>query len=91
MKVTKNRKMMIQNIDVKKIYDPIEAIRLLKEKSFVKFTETIDVSINLGIDTNKSDQNIKGVVNLPKGSGKNVRVAVIANNEKHEDANKNGD
>ena len=90
MKVTKNRKMMLQNIDTKKVYDPIEAIRLLKEKSFVKFTETIDVIINLGIDTNKSDQNIKGVVNLPKGSGKNVRVAVIANNEKHDDANKNG-
>ncbi len=90
MKITKNRKIMLNNIDTKKIYDPIEAIKLLKEKSFVKFNETVDVSINLGIDTNKSDQNIKGVVNLPKGSGKKVRVAVIANNEKHDDANNNG-
>ena len=67
MKITKNRKQMLNNFDTSKIYEPLEAIKILKEKSFVKFKETIDISINLGIDSNKTDQNIKGVVNLPNG------------------------
>ena len=62
MKITKNRKQMLNNFDTSKIYEPLEAIKILKEKSFVKFKETIDISINLGIDSNKTDQNIKGVV-----------------------------
>ena len=82
MKITKNRKQMLNNFDTTKVYEPLEAIKILKEKSFVKFKETIDISINLGIDSNKTDQNIKGVVNLPKGSGKKVKVAVIANEDK---------
>ena len=64
MKITKNRKQMLNNFDTTKIYEPIEAIKILKEKSYVKFNETIDISINLGIDSNKTDQNIKGVINL---------------------------
>tara|TARA_B100001029_G_scaffold73481_1_gene60014 strand:- start:208 stop:897 length:690 start_codon:yes stop_codon:yes gene_type:complete len=90
MKITKNRKKMIDNLDVSKVYEPLEAIKILKEKSYVKFNETIDISINLGIDSNKTDQNIKGVVNLPKGSGKTVKVAVVANEDKHADAKING-
>ena len=70
MKITKNRKQILNNFDTSKIYEPLEAIKILKEKSFVKFKETIDISINLGIDSNKTDQNIKGVVNLPNGTGK---------------------
>ena len=62
MKITKNRKQMLNNFDTTKVYEPLEAIKILKEKSFVKFKETIDISINLGIDNNKTDQNIKGVV-----------------------------
>ncbi len=81
---------MLENLDTGKVYEPLEAIKLLKEKSFVKFNETIDVSINLGIDTNKTDQNIKGILNLPNGSGKTVKVAVIANIEKQDDAKKSG-
>ena len=90
MKTTKNRKQILTNLDINKVYEPLEAIKILKEKSFVKFNETIDISINLGIDSNKTDQNIRGVVNLPKGSGKAVRVAVVANEEKHNDAKSNG-
>ena len=90
MKISKNRKKMLENFDINKLYEPIDAIKLLKEKTFVKFNETIDISINLGIDTNKTEQNIKGVVNLPKGSGKTVRVAVIANEDKQNDAKNSG-
>ena len=90
MKITKNRKQMLNNFDTNKVYELHEAIKILKDKSYVKFNETIDISINLGIDNNKSDQNIKGVVNLPKGSGKNVKVAVIANDDKHNDAKSSG-
>ena len=86
MKITKNRKQMLNNFDTNKIYEPIEAIKLLKDKSYVNFSETIDISINLTIDGNKTDQNIKGIVNLPKGLGKKVIVAVVANEEKHDEA-----
>ena len=90
MKLTKNRKKILSNLDTTKVYEPLEAIKLLKEKSYVKFNETIDIAINLGIDSNKTDQNIKGLVNLPKGTGKIVTVAVIANEDKHNDAKTNG-
>ena len=52
MKITKNRKQMLNSIDSKNVYEPLEAIKILKEKSYVKFNETIDISINLGIDSN---------------------------------------
>ncbi|MDC3178576.1 50S ribosomal protein L1, partial [Pelagibacteraceae bacterium] len=90
MKITKNRKLMLDNLDTTTVYEPLEAIKILKQKSYVKFNESVDISINLGIDSNKTDQNIKGVVNLPKGSGKNVKVAVIANDDKQNDAKNNG-
>ena len=67
MKITKNKKKLIENIDVSKVYEPIEAIKILKENSFTKFEEALEVAINLGIDTNKTDQNIRGVISLPKG------------------------
>ena len=67
MKIPKNRKELKKDIKRGYLYEPLEAIKILKDKSYVKFDETIDVAINLTIDTNKSDQNIKGVLNLPKG------------------------
>ncbi len=90
MKLSKNRKQLVKDIDLNKFYEPIEAIKILKEKSFVKFDETLDVSINLNIDSNKTDQNIKGVVNLPKGTGKKINVAVIASEDKLQEAKDNG-
>ena len=90
MKLTKNRKKILADLDTTKVYEPLEAIKILKEKSYVKFNETIDIVINLGIDSNKTDQSIKGLVNLPKGTGKTVTVAVIANEDKHNDAKTNG-
>ena len=85
-KLTKNRKDKSKNIDLSKVYNPIEAIKILKENSYVKFNETLEISINLKIDTEKTDQNIKGMLNLPKGTGKNIRVAVIAKGDKATEA-----
>ena len=90
MKPSKNRKMLLKELDLNKIYEPIEAIKILKEKTFVKFNESIDISINLNIDSNKTDQNIKGVTQLPNGTGKNIIVGVISSEEKIKDAKENG-
>jgi len=86
MKISKNRKNLVEKYESNKIYDPIEAIKMLKENSYVKFDESLDVAINLRIDSNKTDQNIRGVLNLPKGSGKKIRVAVMAKGDKAKEA-----
>ena len=67
---TKNNKKLLEAIDATKIYEPIDAIKILKENKYAKFNETLEVAINLGIDPNKTDQGIRGVINLPKGTGK---------------------
>ncbi len=90
MKTSKNRQKVLTDLDLNKTYEPSEAIKILKETSYVKFDETIDVSINLNIDSNKTDQNIKGVINLPKGTGKTVKVAVITSDENINIAKENG-
>ena len=69
MKKSKNKKKLLESIDLTKIYEPLEAIKILKENSYVKFQETLEVAINLGIDPKKTDQNIRGILNLPKGTG----------------------
>jgi len=86
MKISKNRKNIIEKFNIEKTYDPIEAIKLLQENKYVKFDESLEVAINLGIDSNKTDQNIRGVINLPKGSGKKIRVAVMAKGDKAKEA-----
>ena len=90
MKKTKNNKKLIENIDTSKTYDPIEAIKILKESSYTKFEETLEVCINLGIDSNKTDQNIRGVINLPKGTGKKIKVAVVCEEPKSSEAKSAG-
>ena len=77
MNKTKNNKNLTEKIDTSKIYDPIEAINILKENSYTKFEESIEVAINLGIDSNKTDQNIRGVINLPKGNGKKLKLQFL--------------
>ena len=86
MKKSKNKKKLLESIDLTKIYEPLEAIKILKENSYVKFQETLEVAINLSIDTKKTDQNIRGMLNLPKGTGKNIRVAVMAKGDKDNEA-----
>jgi large subunit ribosomal protein L1 len=86
MKITKNNKKLLDSIDISKTYEPIEAIKILKENKYAKFDETLEVAINLGIDSNKTDQGIRGVTSLPKGTGKSVNVAVLTKGEKQKEA-----
>ena len=86
MFISKNRKNLEGKFDSDKIYDPVEAIKLLKQSAYVKFQESLEVAINLRIDSGKTDQNIRGVINLPKGTGKKIRVAVMAKGDKAKEA-----
>ena len=89
-KISKNRKEKINNIDLGKTYELIEAIKILKDNSYVKFTESLEIAINLKIDSEKTDQNIRGVMNLPNGTGKDIKVAVMAKGDKSEEAKSAG-
>lgn len=77
-KMTKRAKAIREKLESGKIYPAEEAFGLLKELSAVKFTESVDVSVNLGVDARKSDQVVRGASVLPHGTGKTVRVAVFA-------------
>jgi large subunit ribosomal protein L1 len=77
-KATKAQKAVVGRIEAGKAYSADEALKLVKELAQAKFTESIDVAINLGIDPTKSDQVVRGSTVLPNGSGKKVRVAVFA-------------
>ena len=90
MKKTKNNKKLIESIDTSKIYKPIDAIKILKENKYAKFNETLDIAINLGIDPNKTDQGIRGVTNLPKGTGKSIKIAVLTKGDKQTEAKEAG-
>jgi len=78
MKLTKNQKLAAEKIEAGKFYAPFEALSLVKEVSSAKFDETVEVHFRLGIDTRQADQQLRGMVSLPNGSGKEVRVAVFA-------------
>lgn len=77
-KVSKRIAALREKIDPNKLYPIDEAITFIKESATAKFNESIDVSVNLGIDARKSDQLVRGSVVLPKGTGKTMRVAVFA-------------
>ena len=77
-------------VDSAKLYTPKEAMTLVKELASAKFDETVEVSIRLGVDTRKADQNVRGSISLPHGTGKTVRVAVFAEGEKAREAEEAG-
>ncbi|CAL1329046.1 50S ribosomal protein L1 [Candidatus Providencia siddallii] len=85
-KLTKRMQNINEKIDKTKQYNIDEAICLLKEISTVKFIESIDVAINLGIDPRKSNQNIRGTIILPHGTGRKINVAVFAQGKNAEEA-----
>lgn len=74
------------NIDHNKFYDINEAIKKIQDISFAKFDETLDISMNLGIDPRHSDQMVRGMASLPAGNGKKVKVAVICKEDKVKEA-----
>ncbi|UDG79191.1 50S ribosomal protein L1 [Candidatus Ecksteinia adelgidicola] len=78
IKLTKRMRIIRKEVDLTKEYNISDALSILKQSTSVKFRESVDVSINLGIDARKSDQNIRGFTLLPHGTGRNIRVAVFA-------------
>jgi len=86
MAISKRVKSWNDKIDSEKLYPLTDALQLLKECSTVKFDESVEVAVNLGIDARKSDQAVRGSTVLPKGTGKTVRVAVFAQGEQAEAA-----
>ena len=88
--ISKRMKKMNEGLDKAKLYTISEALKVLKEKSTVKFDETVDIAMNLGIDTKQSDQNIRGMVSLPNGTGKKCVVAVFAKGPKATEAKEAG-
>jgi large subunit ribosomal protein L1 len=88
MKVTKRRKTW-STLDAKKVYTLNDAIETLRGFCSKKFDESLEIAIKLGIDVTKADQNIRGMLSLPNGTGKSVRVAVFTVNSQ-EDAKKAG-
>jgi large subunit ribosomal protein L1 len=77
-KLTKRQRLFAEKLEAEKAYAIDEAVTILNDLSKTKFTESFDVSINLGVDPRKSDQVVRGATTLPHGSGKTVRVAVFA-------------
>ncbi|MEC8099875.1 MAG: 50S ribosomal protein L1 [Pseudomonadota bacterium] len=82
----KRYKSIKQNLVENKTFDMLEAIKQIKIDSKVKFDETLDIAINLGIDPKQSDQIVRGLANLPNGTGKKMKVAVFAKEEKLKEA-----
>ena len=83
---SKKAKKLATIVNREKLYGVTEAIALIKENATSKFDETIEVALNLGVDPRHADQMVRGVVSLPKGTGKTVRVAVFAKDAKAEEA-----
>ena len=79
-----------ERVDPDKFYLLDEGIDLIKDSSNLKFDETVDIAVNLNIDPTFSDQNVRGVINLPSGIGKDLRVAVFAKGEKAKEAENSG-
>jgi large subunit ribosomal protein L1 len=75
-----------EGIDRTKLYPIEEAVKMIKERAVAKFDETIEVAMNLGVDPRHADQMVRGVVNLPNGSGRSVRVGVFARGAKADEA-----
>lgn len=89
-RISKRIKSIREKIEHGKPYPVTEALQLLKECSAVKFDESVEVAVNLGVDARKSDQQVRGSTVLPKGTGKTVRVAVFAQGELADAARETG-
>ena len=89
-KDSKRKTKILEGLDIEKQYTISEAVKILKKIASAKFDETIEISINLGIDTQQSDQAVRGVIDLPKGTGKTSKVAVFARDEKAKEAKSAG-
>ena len=89
-KLTKNRKLVLSKIEPNKVYKLGEAAALLKEITFTKFDASVDLDVRLGVDPRKYNQMVRGVVTLPHGTGKSVRVLVLCTPDKEKEATEAG-
>ena len=89
-KLTKKQKLLAEKVDAEKLYGFDEALALLKEVASKKFDETVEVAMNLGVDPRHADQMVRGMVSLPAGTGKEMKVAVFAKGDKADEALKAG-
>jgi len=87
---SKRFKKAIEGVDADKAYTVEEAVKLIKSRATAKFDETIELSMNLGVDPKHADQMVRGVCSLPSGTGRSLRVAVFAKGPKAEEAKKAG-
>ena len=90
MSKSKNRKQVLDTIDLQKVYSLNEASSIVKENSKVKFDATIDLAIRLGVDPRQANQMVRGVVSLPNGTGKDLKVLALVTADKEEEAKKAG-
>jgi len=89
-KLGKRMREALEKVESLKEYELMEAVTLAKETALTKFDESVDVAVRLGVDSRKADQNIRGSVLLPKGTGKKFRILVFAKGEKEEEAREAG-
>ena len=89
-KLTKSRKLAVEKIEEGKLYKLNEAATLLKEVSTAKFDASVDIDVRLGVDPRKANQMVRGVVTLPHGTGKQIRVLVLCTPDKEDEAKKAG-
>jgi len=89
-KLTKNQKAMLAKVEPNKVYKLNEAAELLKEITFTKFDSSVDIDVRLGVDPRKANQMVRGVVTLPHGTGKTVRVLVLCTPDKENEAKEAG-
>lgn len=89
-RIAKKRKARIAAVDANKRYALTDAVKIIKTGATSKFDETLDIVMNLGIDPKQSDQQVRGMVSMPNGTGKNIRVAVFARGDKATEALKAG-
>ena len=89
-KIAKRIAKNLDGLDRAKVYTLDEAVKLVKARANAKFNETVEIAMNLGVDPRHSDQMVRGVVNLPNGTGRNMRVGVFAKGAKAEEAKKAG-
>jgi large subunit ribosomal protein L1 len=85
-KLGKRAKALVAAFDTSKLYDPGEAVAIVKKNANAKFNETVEIHVRLGVDPKKSDQNVRGTVSLPHGTGKTVRVIAFAKGDKLKEA-----
>ena len=89
-KLTKNQKLAAEKIEAEKLYSLNEASSLVKEITFTKFDASVDIDVRLGVDPRKANQMVRGVVSLPHGTGKEIRVLVLCTPDQEEAAKEAG-